>query len=182
MRDNELFILVRQWLATAAPLRGIVGAEYILSFQPTQQGRPSQRAVRMFVVANKRYGYRKTVTVNGDGTGLMPRTETQAMETTLQFAVTQPLDLDDAALTHGDVLKTIAACLQSDDAVQFFIANGASVLRVGDVRGGYVINDRGQHEENPSFDIVIKHNDVFIDGVPQVHTFEFEILSVPNLV
>ena len=182
MRDNELFILVRQWLATAAPLRSIVGAEYILSFQPMQQGRASQRAIRMFVVSNKRYGYRKTVAVNGDSLGLMPRTETQAMETTLQFAVTQPVDLDDGALTHGDVLKIVAACLQSDDAVQFFIANGASLLRVADVRGGYVINDRGQHEENPTFDITIKHNDVFIDGVPQVHTFEFQIIPLPNLV
>lgn len=180
MRDNELFILTRQWLNTAAPLRDIA-ALYPLRFQPTQQGRATERAVMMHIVNYKRIGQRKVVAVNGDGLGLMPRTETQSMETTLQFSVTQPLDLDDDALTHGDVLNTIAGVLQSDDAIKFFIANGASLLRVGEVRGGYARNDRDQEEQNPTFDLTVKHNTVFVDGVPQITVFDFQVQAVPNL-
>lgn len=179
MLDNQLYTLLRQRLVDVAPLRGITTAQYLLRYQPLQQGRQNERTVYMSKVTDKRYGSRQ-VEQEWIG-GVLRRTERQAMETTIQFNVTQPVAMLDTDLTHGDVLKTIAACLQSPDTQSFMVTNGASVLRVTDIRNAYWNNDRDQNEENPSFDIVIKHNDVFVDSVPYVTAFKFNVHAVPNL-
>lgn len=180
MLDKQLCILVQNYLATAAPLRGLVNGDYMMRFQPLQQGRPDDRTVYMHKISDRRYGAR-TVSQRYIAGNIVTRRETQSMETTFQFSVTQPAALQDNELTHGDVLKIIAATLQSDDALRFLIANGASVLRVADIRTIYVTNDRNQHEEQPTFDLVLKHDDVFVDGQPFFNTFNFQALPVPNI-
>lgn len=179
MLDNQLYILMRQLLTTQAATRGLVDVEYPQRYQPTQQGRNTDRTVYMHCVAYKAIGSASVTQVANGAT--MRRTETQSMETTLQFSVTQPPVMEANQLTHGDVLKIIRATVQSQDSQAFLVANGASVLRVGDIRNMFVINDQNRDEPNPTFDLVIKHNDVFVDGVPFINTFSFEVHAVPNL-
>lgn len=178
MRDNQIYILLTQLLTVQAPPRGIV-AEYAQRYQPTQQGRNTDRTVMFFKVLDKAIGSAQVSTVPNGAT--MQRTETQSMEATIQFSVTQPPAMADGDLTHNDVLKAIRATLQSQDAQKFLVANGASVLRVGDMRNPFMVNDRGQFEPNPSFDLILKHNDVFVDGVPFIETFNFQYFPVPAI-
>lgn len=180
MLDNQLYQLMRQLLTVQAPPRGIVGGIYVQRYQPTQQGRNTDRTILMHKILDKRVGSAKVEQKYIAGV-LVDRIETQSMESTFQFTVTQPPAMADADLTHDDVLKITAATMQGQDAQQFLIANGASILRISDIRNTFYINDRGQFEPNPSFDAVIKHNDVFVNGVPYFDTFTFDVFAVPNL-
>lgn len=179
MLDSQLYAMLTQYLVTAAPLRGVTNSQYLLRPQPAQQGRPDGRSVWMSKISDRRVGWRK-MTHKWDGAAEV-RTEVQAMETTLQFSVTQPPMMDAGELSHGDVLKIVAGAIQSDDAQKFFIGAGASVLRVTDVRTIYPKNDRDQFEESPTFDVTFKHNDTFVDGVAVFDTFEFRVIAVPNI-
>ena len=82
------------------------------------------------------------------------------------------------ARTHSDTLNAIAGVMQSPDFQTLLIQNGASILRIADIRMGQVINDKDQWEENPTFDAVIKHDDVWIDGVQEAKTFEFHLYAL----
>lgn len=180
MLDNQLYILVRQLLTVQAPTRGLVDVQYPQRYQPTQQGRNTERTVYLHKVSDTRIGSAQ-VEQRFIGGATVQRVETQSMETILQFSVTQPAAMDDDELTHDDVLKIVAATLQSQDSQSFLVANAASILRVRDIRNTFVQNDRHQFEPSPTFDAVFKHNDVFIDGVPYINTFTFEVHAVPSI-
>lgn len=177
MRDMELYVLLRTLLIAQAPLRNLVDVQYPNRYQPTQQGVPTARSIFLFKIGpDKRYGWRSVThkTVND----VIQRVERQSMETTIQFSASQPPTIDPAELTTSDVLNVAAGVMQSPDFVSALIINNASILRVTDIRNSHFKNDKDLWEENPSFDAVIKHEDVWIDGVPQIHTFEFNIHSV----
>lgn len=179
MLDNQLYQMLRQCLIDQAPLRGITDSAYVLRYQPTQQGRASDRSVYMFKIADKRYGYRKATYVQTvDG---LQQGEEQAIESTIQFSVTQPQAIQDNELTHADVLKTIAACVQSPTFIAALLPFEASVLRVQDIRNTPFNNDRDQWEENPSFDLVVKHSDKYVSDQRIISAFEFRVIPVPDL-
>lgn len=182
MLERQIFNMLGVVTAQMAPLRG-VGAQYLMRYQPMQQGRPEERTVWMHRVSNNPRGTaQRTQVPNPDGSGLVRREE-QSMEMTIQFTVTQPLDVSPTALTHGDVLNIIRATVQSDDFIKRIGSvtySGASVLRVQQIRNTPMINDHGQWEDNPSFDLVVKHTDVYVDSQPEISKFEFEVYRVPD--
>lgn len=179
MRDMQLYALLFGLLAQEAPKRGLVGLEFTQRYQPTQEGITDGPTIYAYKVGDKRYAYRGVKQIpNVDSPTGMTRIETQAMETTLQFSVVQPLALNMGDRTHSDTLNMIAGVMQSPDFQTLLIQNKTSILRITDVRMAQVINDKGQWEENPTFDAVIKHEDVWIDGVEQVTTFEFHLYAL----
>lgn len=177
MTDKELFVLLRGLLLQEGPKRGLAGFEFASRYQPTQQGIPKAKAIYMFVTTPKRrYGFRSvTHTPRVPPETGVSRREVQNMETTFQFSVTQPLDISVDGPTHGDTLNLVASVIQSPDFVSEIIKNGASVLRITQVRMANVINDYDQWEENPTFDLTLKHQDVFVDNVPEVVRFQFKL-------
>lgn len=180
MRDKQLYALLFGLLAQEAPKRGLAGLEYTQRYQPTQEGIANGPTIYAYKVGpDRRYGYRgvKQIPKIEPAEGLT-RIETQAMESTFQFSVVQPLNNDMNARTHSDTLNILAGVMQGPDFQTLLIANGASILRITDVRMAQVINDKGQWEENPSFDAVIKHDDVWIDGVEEAKTFEFRLYAL----
>jgi hypothetical protein len=179
MRDMELYALVNTLLAQECPKRGLAGMEYTQRYQPQQEGINDGPTIYTAKVADKRYGFRgvKQVPDPNEPQDLI-RTETQSVETTLQFSVVQPKATGMSDLTHSDRLNIVASVMQTPDFVKLLIQNGASILRITDVRLARVINDFNEWEENPSFDAVIKHNDVWIDGVQEVKSFEFNLYRV----
>lgn len=179
MRDMELYALVFGLLAQECPKRGLAGYKFTQRYQPTQQGVSTAPTIYSTKIGDKRYGYRsvRDVPKVAPEEGLT-RIERQNKETTLQFSVVQPLDVSMNARTHSDTLNLVASVMQSPDFVKLLVQNDTSILRVTDVRLAQVINDKGQWEENPSFDAVIKHADVWIDGIPEAKTFEFRLYSI----
>lgn len=179
MRESLIYQKVRSWLMQECPKRGLPAAAFMERFQPLHQGRPDGLTVYWHKVTGYRVGSAQ-VEYDGSGAALV-RTETQSMRLTLQFTCTQPVDISADALTQGDVLAIVAASLQGQDAVAYFVSQGLSVERVTEIRNIYVNNDRDQNEPNPSFDIAIKHNDVYVDGPPQVDRATVDVIAVPNL-
>lgn len=180
MLDKQLYALVFGLLAQECPKRGLDRLLFSQRYQPTQEGIDDPTTIYMTKVGpDRRYGWRgvRNVPKVAPEVG-MTRIERQDKETTLQFSVTQPLDISLTGRTHSDTLNIVAAVVQSPDYLKALIANKASVLRVTDIRMAQVINDKGQWEENPSFDAVFKHEDVFIDGIQQVTTFEFNLYAL----
>lgn len=181
MLDRQLYILLIQTLAQLAPLRGVVDRAYLQRYQPTQQGRPDGPTIWMHKVGDKAIGTaRRTHTPAVSPSGMLRREE-QAMETTIQFSCTQPVDLAPDGYSHGDIIKAVRACLQSDEFISRTMPYGVSVLRVQDIRTTHYKNDLNEWEQSPTFDLVVKHTDVYLDTQPQITKFEFEIISVPNL-
>lgn len=179
MRDNEINILLRGALLRMAPVRGLPGVEFKQAFQSTQQGRPNDTTVTWYNIGHRRYGSPAIGEQWSNNAGKMVRTETQVMESTYQFSVTMNIDpANILALTHGDVLKSVAAMLQSPSFIVPSLVNGLQVLRIMDIRNVPVENDRGQFEPNMSFDVTFTHNDKFVDDVPVVATFDFSIYPV----
>lgn len=179
MRDMELYALLFGLLAQECPKRALGGLQFAQRYQPTQEGVPDLPTIYATKIGDKRYGFRSNQNIPKvapeEG---VTRIERQAKETTLQFSVTQPLNTDMSARTHSDTLNQVAGVLQSQDFVHLLIANEASILRVTDIRLTHFVNDKGQQEESPTFDAVIKHDDVWIDGVPEIKTFEFRFYAL----
>lgn len=179
MKDNQINALLRASLMTLATLRGLPDVKFKQNFQPRQQGRPEETTVTWHNIGHKRYGSSKVGHVWSQSLAQMVRTESQVIESTYQFSVTLNIDpADVTALTHADVLKTVAAILQSPSFITGALANGMQVLRITDIRDVPIENDRGQFEPNVSFDAIFTHNDVYVDDVPVIDSFDFSIFSV----
>lgn len=175
MLDRQLYEMVFASLRGDAAARGLTGYVFKQTYQPTQQARPVGPAVYLHKITDRRYGSQKVAYSDAAEITLRERT-TQIVQTTLQASVTLPGDDPaNAPLTHGDVLKTVAAMLQSPKFIKYILPFKAQVLRVQDIRNDHYRNDRNQWEPNPTFDFVISHVDEFIDGVPVVTAFDFNI-------
>lgn len=180
MLELNLFNMLSVTLGEIAPLRGLTNTVWPLRYQANQQGRPDGRAVWMDCILHKPRGWPAVKQHGILGQGLA-RTEVQAMETTIQFSVTQATATTLGDLTHTDVLTRVMRCVQSRPFMEKLLTHQASVLRVDQIRTPKMSNDKGNWEQNPSFDLVVKHEDVYVDGVPQFDSFEFRLIRVPDL-
>lgn len=170
MRDNEIFIMFRSLLLQMMPERGITDVLVKQNYQPTQQGRPNQSTVFMTKITDRRHGSRRIDESYDEDQQAIIRTETQVMESTFQFAalVSERNPADNTELTAADVLKTVAAILQSPDFIEAIKVQGAQVLRITDIRTTPTDNDRDRFEFEPSFDVVLTHKDIFTKQIPAV--------------
>jgi hypothetical protein len=174
MKDNALFIFLRSFLLEALPARGFSDVLVKQSYQPQQQGRASQSAVYLHKILDRRYGSRAVKEFFDKENGVMTRTEEQVIETTIQFnALASPRDpADDDEMTAADILKAVAACLQSPDFIYAGKEAGVQALRIQEIRNTPVQNDRDQFEFEPSFDAVFTHADVFTQTIESITHFK----------
>lgn len=169
MLDNQLIKLMGAGILQLFPKRGLDGYKLKRNYQPRQQGRPNDPTVYMLKTLDNRYGFR-TASKKWDITaGAIVRTEKQIVQSTFTFACTVNIDPDDTAqLSHSDILKKVASLIASPDFIAYLLAGGAQVMRILDIKNVPYENDKGQFEDNPTFDVIITHTDTFIDGVPLV--------------
>ena len=162
MRDNTLFIFLRETLLALLPMRG-VDVEVKQSYQPTQQGRPGKSAVFLHKIMDKRHGSRGIIERFDEAKGKMVRVESQAIETTIQFnaLAAERNPADDEEYTAADILKAVAAVLQSREFLDVGRAAGVFALRIQDMRNQTFENERDRFEFEPSFDAVFVHTDIF---------------------
>jgi hypothetical protein len=67
-----------------------------------------------------------------------------------------------------DYVRAAASAIQSDTARGALRAAGIGLTRVRDIRIVYVLDEKNQHEANPSFDITVIHFDTVLNQVPAV--------------
>ena len=157
-------------IITAGAVRRMPGVaiQVLQRHQPTQQSTADvPHPVYLDIVNVKRYGFRSTAGRWIEAESRFEVIEVQPLETTVQVS------------TGGDVdADILAGLLQSNDAIALFAARGAQVLRVMDVRTTYYRGESDQWLPECGFDLIIKHEAKWIDGVPVIDFFEFNTFKI----
>lgn len=174
MRDAALYDLMRSNLVAQVPLRHPTPLGYVMRYQYAQAGRPAEPTLWFFKVGDKRIGQRRSSS-KWDGTQMV-RTELQLMETTMQISASR--DFKTGQLSASDTVNIVAGVMQSDRWIVSLRPDHVQVLRVTDVITQRTRNDSNQWEETPHFDIVLQHTDKWIDDVPVVSSFVFDIYAI----
>jgi hypothetical protein len=178
VNDNALIIAIRTALLARLTARGIT-VPVKQNYQPTQQGVPSAACIFMHKLFDLRVGHPQRKDVWNPTTEVFDHVESVWIESTFQFSALAPQDpANDAELTAADILKAAAFAVQSDKFLEDLRAAGVGVLRVQRVPTGYSVDDRGQFEAEPSFDVVFTHRDTVVDVVKAVNSREIVINRV----
>lgn len=167
MRDTDQVVAFRSALLPVLP----AGTEFLQGWQPTSVAQPAGPTITMFKVADVDYGSPGREDVWDEPAGLFIHREVQHRETTWQInAIVPSIDLAEgmAALTPGDLLRLLRMHLRSDAVMAQLMAAGVSILRPRDIRNVPVEGDGGQPEQNPSFDVIVRHSDILTATTPVV--------------
>ena len=109
----------------------------------------------------------------------MVYTETQQYITTFQFNALATQDPSNTAnLTASDILNYAAYVMQSLTTITALEAIGVGVLKIGQIRNPYFVDDRDRFEANPSFDVSFTTKQTIITVQPVVTEEVFQILTV----
>ena len=178
MTDVELRILLRAQLLAIMPLYGITGVPVIAQQQPTTEGRETGPAIYFYSLDEQREGWQSRDYERTDETETL--TETQIFATTMQISAVAPQTEDLTQAQATDICRAASMALQSS---QFLDAlkdqfPGSGVRRVTAVRRPYIVNDQGQFEMVPSFDVTITHTVQFTTTTPVVTSAQASIHRV----
>lgn len=178
MLDNELIELFLPVINAGLVARGFAGVAVKQAYQPTQQGAVSTPVVYFSKVGDRRLGWVDRENVFDDFAQEMEHTEAQCYETTFQFNAYVVANPGNPSYTASDLCNTVAQILQADSTLQTFATVGVGVLRIGDVRNIYFVDDRDRHEASPSFDIVFTHKQIFTNVDPVVSSVDYAIYPI----
>lgn len=172
MRDNEIFIMLRSLILDMLPDYGITDFGVKQNYQPTQQGRPNQTTLFITKPADKRYGSRRVDVRYDEDQQAIVQTQVQVIESTFRFAVlvSERDPANDTELTASDVLKAVAALIQSPDFMEAILEHEAQVLRVQEMPATPWSNDRDRFEFEPALDVVITHKNTHTKQLPAITT------------
>lgn len=186
MLENEGLTLVRakllQLFATRYP--GLPLGVKTLP-QPMQSGPVSTPMAYLYVFDNRAVGSPRVNTLQ---TGL--RQQIDSMEMTMQVTMRCKASTDPAALTSQDYATRIRSIMQGPDFIKA-IQPTASILRITGIRTTTFKDDSDQNAKVPSFDIILKHQDVYeggvrlasrIDGVTMPNGGRGGVWPVPDII
>ncbi|WP_168386019.1 phage gateway protein [Erwinia amylovora] len=155
MTDNEVYTAIRHQILAQMNDAGL-SISVVAGFQSTKQGR-EEHSVMFFPVGEAGHGWQAR-NYHVHGTDANHR-ETQLVEKTLQV---QGLASDVDGLTATDLTATVRMIVNSLTFVEALKKQGVGVQRASGIRTPYFINDRGDYEQNPSFDFnVTFHREIF---------------------
>jgi hypothetical protein len=154
-------------------VRGFPDVEVIKYDQPRQQGVPSLATIFFLHIFTKNVGWVARKDVWNATNQAMDHVETQRRESRFQIGALAPQTPSDPTLpTAADFAWMAATTMQSSATLAMFLSNNCGVQHITDLSVTYFEDDKGQNEANPSFDVVISHQDVFT--VPGITITEFE--------
>ena len=181
MTDVQIRAFIRAQLLVLLPLYGMANVQVIADYQPTQQGRETGPAIYIHSLGEEQEGrqssrYQPVPSIPVT----LRRTERQMLATTMQITVYAP---EDATLTPPlptDLARVASMALQSVAFVEALVQQypGSGVRRVTPIRRPYIVNDRGQFEQSPSFDITLAHTVSIVVEAPQVDAVQYGIHRV----
>lgn len=158
MTDAELDILLRTQLLAGLSRQAMPLVEVVASNQPTTQGRTSTATVYFSPLTDSRYGWQGRSRQYDQQAGTITTTESQIIQSSFQLFALAPQDPEDLSLpTAKDLLNLAAMICNSQPFVIGMRSGGAGIQRVTQIRSPYFVNDQGQFEASPSFDITISH-------------------------
>ncbi|WP_237386224.1 phage gateway protein [Xenorhabdus sp. Sc-CR9] len=150
MTDNEVYIAIRAQLLKQLNEAGIA-VPVVAGFQSTKQGREDS-FVMFFPIEEAAQGWqgRNYHVVGRDAN----HRETQWVEKTLQVQGVGTVQ----ALTANDITATVRMMVNSLPFVEALRKQHIGVQRAGNLRTPFFINDQGNYEMSPSFDVKITHS------------------------
>lgn len=144
--------------------------------QPMQAGPSSTTTAYLYVIGNRPVGSPRVNTLQ---TGL--RQQIDSLELTIQISMRSKASTDAQALTSLDYATMLRSIMQGPDFIKG-IQPGASILRITDIRTTTFKDDSDQYSIVPSYDIVLKHQNVYEGGVHVASRFESNIWAVPDII
>lgn len=179
MRDNEMFILLRENLLREYRYRNTSLPEVRKAFQPEQQGIPETPTLYLHKIADVRVGSPGVREVMDKEAGVMREITTQIMIANFQVMATVLTDdADPLAMTAPDLLKEAAAIMQSRRFQRAAIGGGANFLRVGQIQSVDVSGDFSGREIQPYFEFSLNHTDVTVIEIPVITGTEIRIRRI----
>jgi hypothetical protein len=180
MLDNALIALIittiQGQLITAGLPNNLIIKQ---AFQATQQGVPKVPTAFLYKIGDHRFGYPQRSDVWNSGSMTMVHQETQAYQTTFQMsALSIQNPLTPTQYTASDILNAIAYILQSSVTVDTLEAQDVGIMRIMDIRNPYFLDDTQNFEASPSFDFVLRHNQIITSTSPIIQSTELDILTV----
>lgn len=147
--------------------------------QPMQAGPSSAPTAYLYVAGNRPVGSPRVNTLQAGIPG--QREQIDSMEMTMQVTTRCLASTDPAALASLDYATMIRSIMQGPDFIKA-IQPHATILRVVDIRPNTFKDDSDQYASVPSFDIVLKHQNVYRGGVLVATRFESAIWAVPDII
>jgi hypothetical protein len=176
--EAALSILLVSVLNAGLAVRG-VAATVQKDNQPRQQGVPSAAVILFHHVGTVNVGWPAKQDVWNAANGNFDHIETQRRESRYQIAALAPqTPSDPTKFTPADFVNSAAAIMQSDATIATMLAAQVGLRHITDIRTIYFQDDKDQNEENPSFDIVLSHQDVFTTSTPKVNAVTYNIERV----
>lgn len=185
----------------ANPLYGSIPIKQ--AYQPTRQGVNTVPTIYLYKLFDERIGSPRRrsrwagaelvtedldgivtedgrpITTDGGQFGEMGYEEMQQYATHFQLsalATQDPANVE--SLTASDILNYATAAIQGSAFMDALRAADVGVLRVGQIRNPYFVDDRDRFEASPSFDFILTHKQVIVATAPVVETIETQIIRV----
>ncbi|MDC9591178.1 hypothetical protein PSI23_18255 [Xenorhabdus sp. XENO-10] len=170
MTDNEVYSAIRHQLLKQLSEAGIA-VPVVAGFQSTKQGR-EDRFVMFFPIEEAAHGWqgRNYHVVGRDAN----HTEIQLVEKTLQV---QGVGTHDK-FTANDITATVRMIVNSLPFVESLRKHRIGVQRAGNLRTPFFINDWGDYEMSPSFDVKITHPRVITPNTAAVNALYPDIYRI----
>ncbi|MDE9552556.1 phage gateway protein [Xenorhabdus bovienii] len=170
MTDNEVYRAIRNQLLKQLAEAGIA-ISVVAGFQSTKQGREAS-FVMFFPIEEAAHGWqgRNYHIVGRDAN----HRETQLVEKTLQVQGIGTYD----TFTANDITATVRMIINSLPFVEALRKQGIGVQRAGNLRTPFFINDQGNYEMSPSFDVKITHPRVITPNTAAVNALYPDIYRI----
>lgn len=170
-----LFALLNQKLVEF----GFTNVAVQQTYQPTQQGVPLKPTVALHTIDSQRYGFPEDSCYYDQQQDAIVRRESYWLERTYQvdgYSIQSPETPSNP--TAFDLVDTVAAILQTGSVVEFLQAQGFGILRVQPLRVIYFVDDRGRHEQIPSFDFTLTYQQIILSTAEPITEITAEIYEV----
>jgi hypothetical protein len=170
MLEIELAVLLRSVIVAGLAVRSIT-AEVKAANQSRQQGVPSGPAIFFFHVDTLDVGWPKKFNVWNPTTSVFDVTKTQRRESRWQIGSLAPQTPSTTAMTSADYALAVKSILSDDVAINTFAASGVGIQHTTLARSVWFQDDKNQNEENPSFDVILSHQEVVVSHVSKIDIF-----------
>lgn len=149
------------------------GLESVRAFQPRQQGAEIVPTIYVNHAGTKPIGFPKRTAKWDTSTLEMVNTQGNRYESTYHIEALIPQSpADPTAMTESDVLNIARFILQSDSTLATLVPQNIGVLRVTELQANWIVDDKGQNENVPFFEVTFSHRLEFSSTVPTIDVFE----------
>jgi len=151
----------------------------IQAYQPTQQGVETTPVISLNRINSKRYGFPERTSYYDQINDKVIMREGYWLESTYQvnaYVIQKPED--QVGFTAFDYLDRLASFLQNEEGIKYFRDLEIGILRIEQIRVNYFLDDRGRHEQVPSFDFTITYRQTTEKEIIPIVTVTAEIYEV----